>query len=109
MAGAAGPIVDAALALSPLPRVIWMQLGVRNDEAAARAEAIWRPSAMAGLIGNVINRGLRVAVNAVEADRDLVRQDLRSIQSVNETLIKQVALLESRNRELHARLALTSL
>lgn len=36
---AAGPIVDEALALSPLPRVIWMQLGVRNDEAAARAEA----------------------------------------------------------------------
>jgi hypothetical protein len=36
---AAGPIVDAALALSPLPKVIWMQLGVRNDEAAAKAEA----------------------------------------------------------------------
>jgi hypothetical protein len=36
---AAGPIVDEALALDPLPKVIWMQLGVRNDEAAARAEA----------------------------------------------------------------------
>jgi hypothetical protein len=36
---AAGPIVDEALALDPLPRVIWMQLSVRNDEAAARAEA----------------------------------------------------------------------
>ena len=36
---AAGPIVDEALALSPLPKVIWMQLGVRNDEAAAKAEA----------------------------------------------------------------------
>jgi predicted CoA-binding protein len=32
-------IVEEALALSPPPRVIWMQLGVRNDEAAARAEA----------------------------------------------------------------------
>ncbi|MCS6327518.1 MAG: hypothetical protein H8K06_10570 [Nitrospira sp.] len=52
---------------------------------------------------------MRVAVSAVEADRDMVRQDLQSIKSVNETLIKQVALLESRNRELHARLALTSL
>lgn len=30
---------------------------------ALGAEAIWRPSAMAGLIGNVVNRGLRVAVN----------------------------------------------
>jgi len=33
------PIVDAALALSPPPKVIWMQLTVRNDEAAAKAEA----------------------------------------------------------------------
>jgi predicted CoA-binding protein len=33
------PIVQEALALSPRPQVIWMQLGVRNDEAAALAEA----------------------------------------------------------------------
>lgn len=36
---AAGPITDEALALDPPPKVIWMQLSVRNDEAAARAEA----------------------------------------------------------------------
>ncbi len=60
-------------------------------------------------VGQEVQNGLRVAVSAVEADRDLVRQDLQSIKSVNETLIKQVALLESRNRELNARLALTSL
>src|SRR5918993_743129 len=36
---AAGPITDEALALDPLPKVIWMQLSVRNDEAAAKAEA----------------------------------------------------------------------
>lgn len=36
---AAGVITDEALALTPLPKVIWMQLNVRNDEAAARAEA----------------------------------------------------------------------
>ncbi len=36
---AAGAVVDEALALLPLPRVIWMQLTVRNDAAAARAEA----------------------------------------------------------------------
>ena len=36
--GGAG-VVDEVLALDPLPKVIWMQLGVRNDEAAARAEA----------------------------------------------------------------------
>jgi predicted CoA-binding protein len=33
------PIVDEALALKPLPKVIWMQLTVRSDEAAAKAEA----------------------------------------------------------------------
>jgi len=33
------PVVEEALALKPRPGVIWMQLGVRNDEAAALAEA----------------------------------------------------------------------
>jgi hypothetical protein len=32
-------IVREALAMKPRPAVIWMQLGVRNDEAAAMAEA----------------------------------------------------------------------
>jgi predicted CoA-binding protein len=34
-----GPIVDEALKLRSKPQVIWMQLGVRNDEAAGKAEA----------------------------------------------------------------------
>jgi predicted CoA-binding protein len=39
-ASAAVPgIVDEVLKLDPLPKVVWMQLGVRDDEAAARAEA----------------------------------------------------------------------
>jgi len=33
------PIVEETLALQPRPQVIWMQLGIRNDEAAALAEA----------------------------------------------------------------------
>jgi predicted CoA-binding protein len=33
------PVVEEALALTPPPQVIWMQLGVRNDAAAAKAEA----------------------------------------------------------------------
>jgi uncharacterized protein len=33
------PVVDEALTLSPMPKVIWMQLGARDDAAAAKAEA----------------------------------------------------------------------
>ncbi len=36
---AAAGLVDEALALRPLPKVIWMQLSVRHDEAAKKAEA----------------------------------------------------------------------
>ena len=32
------PVVEDALALDPLPKVIWMQLGVRHDDAATKAE-----------------------------------------------------------------------
>ena len=32
-------VVQEALTLKPRPQVVWMQLGVRNDEAAALAEA----------------------------------------------------------------------
>jgi predicted CoA-binding protein len=33
------PVVQEAMTLTPRPQVIWMQLGIRNDEAAALAEA----------------------------------------------------------------------
>ncbi len=36
---AMGAMVNEALALDPRPRVIWMQLGLRDDDAAARARA----------------------------------------------------------------------
>lgn len=36
---AAGGVVDQALELDPLPRAIWMQLGVVDEEAAKRGRA----------------------------------------------------------------------
>src|SRR6201991_2549925 len=33
------PVVEEALKLAPLPKIIWMQLGARDDEAASKAEA----------------------------------------------------------------------
>ena len=39
-ANAVPPIIDEILALDPLPKVIWMQLTVRNDDAALKAEAV---------------------------------------------------------------------
>ena len=33
------PAVDEALKMTPLPKVIWMQLGARDDAAAGKAEA----------------------------------------------------------------------
>ena len=45
-------VVDEALALDPLPKAIWMQLGLRDGAAAAKAEA-------AGLTV-VMNRCIRI-------------------------------------------------
>jgi uncharacterized protein len=33
------PVVEEALRMAPLPKVIWMQLGARDDAAAVKAEA----------------------------------------------------------------------
>ncbi|HET6676474.1 MAG TPA: hypothetical protein VFG71_14110 [Nitrospiraceae bacterium] len=60
-------------------------------------------------VADEIQSGVRVAFNKTEAEQQVVRQELQSVKSVNETLVKQVALLEGKNRELHARLALATI
>ena len=59
-------------------------------------------------VAQEVEHDVLAALTREEEDRQQVRQELHSVKSVNETLIKQVALLESKNRELHARLALTA-
>ena len=55
---AAGGVVDEALDLKQKPSVIWMQLGVRNEAAATRAEA----------------QGIKVVMNRCPAIELLKRQ-----------------------------------
>jgi predicted CoA-binding protein len=52
---AAGPIIDEVLRLEPKPRAIWMQLTVRNDEAAARAEAQGVEVVMTGVNSRILS------------------------------------------------------
>ena len=62
-----------------------------------------------GSVSDQVQNGVRVALTKAEADQQMMRQELQSVKSVNETLIKQVGLLEGKNRELHARLALATM
>ena len=60
-------------------------------------------------VADEVLNGVRVAFHKAEADQQVVRQELQAVKSVNDTLVKQVALLEGKNRELHARLALATI
>jgi uncharacterized protein len=72
------PLVQEALALNPRPRVIWMQLGVRNDEAAALAEA-------AGL-KVVMNRCPKIEYGRLSAEISWMGVNTRTISSKKATL-----------------------
>jgi hypothetical protein len=62
-----------------------------------------------GSVSDEVQNGVRIALTKAETDQQMMRQELQSVKSVNETLIKQVGLLEGKNRELHARLALATM
>ena len=70
---AAGRIVDDILALPVLPKVIWMQLTVRNDAAAAKAEA-------AG-IRVVMNRCPKIEYGRLSGEIGWARVNSRAISS----------------------------
>lgn len=73
------PIVDEALAMQPRPAVIWMQLGIRNDEAAAKAEA-------AGM-KVVMNRCPKIEYGRLSSEIGWIGVNSRTISSKKATLL----------------------
>jgi len=71
-------IVQEAIALKPRPQIIWMQLGVRNNEAAALAEA-------AGL-KVVMNRCPKIEYGRLSAEISWMGVNTRTISSKKATL-----------------------
>lgn len=77
-------IVDEVLALDPLPQVVWMQLTIRHDEAARRAEAAGIKVAMnrcpkieyARLAGEIGWNGVNSRV--ISARKPVLRQGFQS-------------------------------
>lgn len=78
---AAGAVVDEALTLEPKPQVIWMQLTVRNDAAAARAEA-------AGL-KVVMNRCPKIELGRLSSEIAWMGVNSRTLSSKRAPQLKQ--------------------
>ena len=76
-----GAVVDEALALKSKPQVIWMQLGVRNDEAAAKAEA-------AG-VKVVMNRCPKIEYGRLSSEISWIGVNSRTLSSKRAPLLRQ--------------------
>jgi len=87
----AGAVVDEALALTPRPQVIWMQLGVRNDAAAARAEA-------AGL-KVVMNRCPKIEYGRLSSEISWIGVNSRTLSSRRAPLLGKGVQRMSLNRQ----------
>ena len=84
------PIVEEALALKPRPSVIWMQLTVRNDEAAALAEA-------AGL-KVVMNRCPKIEYGRLSSEIGWIGVNSRTLSSKRAPLLGKGVQRMSLNR-----------
>jgi predicted CoA-binding protein len=86
----AAAVVDEALAMTPKPAVIWMQLGVRNDEAAAKAEA-------AGL-KVVMNRCPKIEYGRLSSEISWIGVNSRTLSSKRASLMGKGVQRMSLNR-----------
>jgi predicted CoA-binding protein len=85
------PVVEEALKLTPKPQVIWMQLGVRNDEAAAKAEA-------AGL-KVVMNRCPKIEYGRLSSEISWIGVNSRTLSSRRAPLLGKGVQRMSLNRK----------
>ena len=83
-------MVREALAMTPRPSVIWMQLGVRNDEAAAMAEA-------AGL-KVVMNRCPKIEYGRLSSEIGWIGVNSRTLSSKRAPLLGKGVQRMSLNR-----------
>jgi predicted CoA-binding protein len=85
------PVVDEALTLRPKPQVIWMQLGVRDDAAAAKAEA-------AG-IKVVMNRCPKIEYGRLSSEISWIGVNSRTLSSKRAPLLGRGVQRMSLNRQ----------
>jgi predicted CoA-binding protein len=83
-------VVEEALNLKPRPQVIWMQLGIRNDEAAAQAEA-------AGL-KVVMNRCPKIEYGRLSSEISWIGVNSRTLSSKRARLLGRGVQRMSLNR-----------
>jgi len=83
-------VVDEALAMKPRPAVIWMQLSVRNDAAAAKAEA-------AGL-KVVMNRCPKIEYGRLSSEIGWIGVNSRTLSSKRAPLLGKGVQRMSLNR-----------
>lgn len=84
-------IVDEALTLKAKPQVIWMQLGVRNNEAATKAEA-------AG-IKVVMNRCPKIEYGRLSSEISWIGVNSRTLSSKRAPLLGKGVQRMSLNRQ----------